>query len=354
MLLYTPEGPVVEYGMQYLRIVLYSYIPFAFTSTYLTCVRSVERVAIAVIVYSISFVVNVFFNYVFIFGKFGAPAMGVAGAAVGTVIARATELAIVLVYALKKEKRVELRMKYIVKNEKWLFRDFIKFSMPVVVNEMMWAVGSSAQVAILGRMSVSAVATVSIVSTAMQVTTVFVYGAASATLVIVGKYIGARQYTAARKSANLLVIANIVIAAITAAVFLLLRDTFMGFYTITEETRVALIGAMIVAAIIIVFQAVNMSCIVGVFRGGGDTVFAMYLDIIAMWAIAVPIGALGGLVWRLSIPLVYFLLRSDEVVKAVVCLLRMKGGKWLKVVTRSADGTLDAGVMPPESASTLE
>lgn len=354
MLLYTPEEPVVEYGMQYLRIVLFSYIPFAFTNTYLTCVRSVERVKIAVVVYSISFVVNVFFNYVFIFGKFGAPAMGVAGAAVGTVIARLTELVIVLIYALKKEKRVELRLKYIVKNEKWLFRDFIKFAMPVVVNEMMWAVGSSAQMAILGRMSVSAVATVSIVSTAMQVTTVFVYGAASATLVIVGKYIGARRYNTARKSANWLVIANIVIAAVTAVVFLLLRDTFMSFYTITEETRIALIGTMFVAAVIIVFQAVNMSCIVGVFRGGGDTMFAMYLDIIAMWAIAVPIGALGGLMWGFAIPLVYFLLRSDEVVKAIVCLIRMKGGKWLKDVTRNADGTCDAGTMPPESSGVIE
>lgn len=354
MQVYSPDESVMDFGVQYLQIVLFSYIPFAFTNTYLTCVRSVERVKIAVIVYSISFVVNVFFNYMFIFGKFGAPALGVAGAAVGTVIARATELLIVLFYALKKETRVSLRLKYILKNEKWLFKDFIKFAMPVVVNEMMWAVGSSAQMAILGRMSVSAVATVSIVSTAMQVTTVFVYGAASATLVIVGKYIGARQYNVARKSANLLVLANIVIALVTAGVFLLLRDTFMSFYTITEETRIALIGAMFVAAIIIVFQAVNMSCIVGVFRGGGDTMFAMYLDIIAMWAIAVPIGALGGLVWGLSIPVVYFLLRSDEVVKAIVCLMRMKGGKWLKDVTRNTDGTCDAGVMPPESSGVIE
>ena len=108
MALYTSEQPVIEYGVQYLRVVVFSYIPFAFTNGYLTCVRSVERVRIAVVTYSISFCVNVFFNYVFIFGKFGAPALGVAGAGVGTVIARATEFAIVLIYALKKETRVTL------------------------------------------------------------------------------------------------------------------------------------------------------------------------------------------------------------------------------------------------------
>ncbi|MEG1991734.1 MAG: MATE family efflux transporter, partial [Christensenella sp.] len=303
-------------------------------NAYVTCIRSVERVKIAVIVYGISFCVNVFFNYVFIFGKLGAPAMGVAGAGVGTVIARSSELIIVLFYALKKEKRVTLKWKYIWKNEKWIFRDYMKFSLPVLVNEMMWAVGSSANTAILGRMSVAAVATVSIVSTAFQIVTVFIYGAASATLVIVGKYIGEKKFEVARASANWLVIANIVIAVITAVAFVLLKDTFMGFYTITEETRAVLNVTMIVAAVIIVFYAINMSCIVGVFRGGGDTMFAMYLDIIGMWCIAVPLGALGGFVWGLSIPVVYFFLRSDEIVKAVVCLVRMKSGKWMREVTR--------------------
>ena len=128
----------------------------------------------------------------------------------------------------------------------------------------------------------------------------------------------------------------------------------MGFYTITLETREALDMTMVVAAVIILFYAVNMACIVGVFRGGGDTVFAMLLDIIAMWGVAVPLGALGAFAWGLSIPLVYFLLRSDEVVKAFVCLVRMKSGKWLRVVTRNADGTGGAGPMPPESSQVLE
>lgn len=346
MALYTSEQPVIEYGVQYLRVVVFSYIPFAFTNGYLTCVRSVERVRIAVVTYSISFCVNVFFNYVFIFGKFGAPALGVAGAGVGTVIARATEFAIVLIYALKKETRVTLRWRYILKSEKWLFRDFIRFAAPVMVNEMMWAFGSSAHTAILGRMSVSAIATVSIVSTAFQIVTVFIYGASSATLVIVGKHIGEKKFELARKSANWLVVANVVIAAATAAAFLLLKDTFMSFYTITPETKTALDATMVVAAVIILFYSVNMACIVGVFRGGGDTMFAMYLDIIAMWGIAVPLGALGAFAWGLSIPAVYFLLRSDEVVKAVVCLLRMKSGKWLRSVTRNTDGTDDAPLPP--------
>ncbi len=342
MTLYTNELEVVPYGVDYLRIVAFSYLPFAFTNAYLSCVRNVERVKIAVITYTISFCVNVFFNYVFIFGAFGAPAMGVAGAGVGTVIARCAEFVVVLIYATKIETRVKLKLKNIIFNDKVLLHDYAKFSIPVVVNEMMWALGSSAHMAIIGRMGVAALASVSVVTNVSQIMTVMIFGAASATLVITGKYIGAKDYKMARQSAPGLVVLNMLIAAVSAVALLLLRPGFISLYSLTdsfsEATKLIINNTLITAAIIIVFQAVNMSCIVGVFRGGGDTIFSMWLDVIGVWAIAVPLGAVGGLGLGLSVPITYFLLRSDEVVKAVVCLLRLKSGKWLRNVTRDSGG----------------
>ena len=349
MSLYTDEPQIIDYGVEYLRVVIFSYVPFAVTYGYLTCLRSVERVHIAVATYSVSFCVNVFFNYMFIFGKFGAPALGVTGAGVGTVIARATELLIVLFYAHRLEKRVSLNWQYILHNEKWLLRDFTKITIPALVNQMTWAVGASVHNAILGRISVSAVATISIVSTVFQIVTVFIYGASSATQVIVGKQIGEKQLVLARNSANWLVAANILIAAVTAAVFLLFKNAIIGFYSITPETRDALHGTMIVTAAVILIFSVNMACIVGVFRGGGDTKYAMYLDIFAVWCVAIPLGLLGAFVWALPIPLVYFLLRSDELVKAFLCLIHLRSGKWLRVVTRNANGTESARLTPLET-----
>lgn len=337
MSLYTPEEQVIEYGVQYLRVVVFSYLPFAFTNGYIACVRNVERVKIAVVTYSVSFAVNVFFNYAFIFGKFGAPAMGVAGAGVGTVVARYTELAIVLFYALKMETRVKLEWQTILHSEKWLLGDYIKLAVPVVINEMLWAVGTSVHNAILGRMedSVTALTTVSIVTTAYQVATVFIYGAASATLVLVGKQIGEKNFDEARQTAKKLVMACIGIAVITATVFLLSKNGFMSFYTISPETHEALNNTMFVAAAMILIFSINMACIVGVFRGGGDTKFAMYLDIFSVWCVAIPLGMVGAFAWKLPIPAVYFLLRFDEVVKAFLCFFHFRSGKWLKVVTRN-------------------
>lgn len=340
MSIYTPDPHIVELGGNYLRVVGFSYLFFAFSNTYLNCIRSVEKVNIAVLTYSVSFVVNVFFNYMFIFGKFGAPALGVLGAAVGTLFARITEFVIVLVYSVKLEKKIKLRFKYIIKSDKLMLKDFKKYSLPVVINEVTWGLGTSLHMAILGRMSISAVSTVSIVSTAMQVMGVLMYGAASATLVIVGKKIGAKEYNVARKTANTLLIANILIAFVAAGLLLLSKNFIMGFYTLTPETAAAVNATMFVGAGVLVFQSINLSCIVGTFRGGGDTHFAMLVDILGMWCIAVPLGLLSGLYFGLSIPIVYIFLRSDEVVKAVACLFRMRSGKWLKNVTRESDGNI--------------
>ncbi len=344
MRLYTNEESVIPYGVEYLRTVGVSYLFFSFTSAYINCIRSVERVKIAVVTYSVSFVVNVFFNYMFIFGKFGAPALGVAGAAVGTVIARVAEFCIVLFYAFKLETRVKLKLSHILHNDKVLVKDFGHYAVPVVVNEMMWALGASALMVVLGHMGVTALASVSVVQNISQVMTVLVYGAGSATLVITGKYIGAKEYGMARKTAPGLVLLNVLIAAVCAVLLLILRPAFISLFSLTdamsETTRAIINTTLLVAAGIMFFQALTFSCIVGVFRGGGDTVFAMWLDIIGVWCIAVPLGALGGLVLGLSIPLTYLLLKSDEVVKGIVCLFRLKSGKWLRNVTRDTEGHL--------------
>lgn len=345
MRIYTTEEAVIPYGVRYLRIVGYSYVLFAVANAYTSCARNVERVKIAVTVYSVSFVVNVFFNYIFIFGKFGAPALGVAGAAVGTLLARVSEVAIVLVYALKIETRIKLRWKYLLRTDKLLAKDFARISMPVVVNEIMWSLGTSAQVAIIGRMSIVALASISVVNSITQMMSVFMMGAASATLVIIGKSIGAKEYGEARRTAPKLMWMNVLIAAVSAAVLILLRPAFINLYSITDamsmETKAIINTTLLVSAVIFIFHAVNMSCIVGIFRGGGDTIFALWVDVIGVWGISIPLGALGGLVLGLSIPMTFLLLRSDEIVKAVVCLVRLRGEKWMRNVTRNESGELE-------------
>ncbi len=162
--LFTPDPAVIGMGVGYLRIVALAYLLYGLTTTCLMVLRSVENVKIAMCIYSLSVVVNIFFNYMFIFGKFGAPALGVTGAAMGTLIARSLEFLIMLVYMLRFEQRIAYRLPMLQQMEPVLLKDLLHYGLPVMINELLWGTAHSLHVVILGHMSVEAVAANSICS----------------------------------------------------------------------------------------------------------------------------------------------------------------------------------------------
>ncbi|MCR2023277.1 MATE family efflux transporter, partial [Blautia pseudococcoides] len=138
MRIFTSDEAIIAEGVSYLRIVAFSYILAAFTNVYLNIIRSIERVVIATVVYATSLSVNIILNAIFIFGLFGAPALGAAGAAIGTLCARAVEVIIVVYYARKKNDVVLIRIKDMFKRYKWLEKDFFVYAFPVLLNEFAW------------------------------------------------------------------------------------------------------------------------------------------------------------------------------------------------------------------------
>ena len=138
MRIYTSDPEVIAEGIKYLRIVGFSYVFMAVTQVYLNIMRSIERVMVATFIYLISLLMNIVVNAVLIFGLLGFPVMGVRGAAIGTLCARAAETVMVLVYAIFRNKIVRIRLKDMVKIDKVLLKDFAVYSMPVVLNELMW------------------------------------------------------------------------------------------------------------------------------------------------------------------------------------------------------------------------
>ena len=138
---FTSDEAIIGEGVRYLRIVAFSYILAAFTNVYLNIIRSIERVVIATVVYATSLSVNIFLNAIFIFGLLGAPALGAAGAAIGTLCARAVEVIIVIYYAWKKNDVVRIRIKDMLKRYKWLEKDFFVYAFPVLLNEFAWGAG---------------------------------------------------------------------------------------------------------------------------------------------------------------------------------------------------------------------
>lgn len=334
MCLFSTEAPVIAEGVKYLRIMAFAYFFFGITNTYLTVLRSIENVHISLIVFGTSFIVNVIVNYILIFGKLGFPAMGVVGAAIGTLTARITEFLMISIYIIFVEKKIRFSFKDMLKLDKILFRDYISYGIPVLFNELLWSVGSSMQSVIIGRIGSDFVAANSIVSVFQQLTTIIIFGVASAAAVVVGKAVGSGQNDYVRKCADTLLLLSVGIGIFGAATLLSLRGIAVSFYNVPDATKALAQTLMIIAAINVFFVSVNAINLIGTLRGAGDTKFVFAADTIMIWVLAAPLGMLTGWVFKLPFWIVYFCLKIDEPIKAIVAVARIKGSKWVKNVTR--------------------
>ena len=224
MSLYTPDSEVIALGAQFLRIIGFSYILSGISTTYLYILRSVENVKLPLIINFTSFVINTVLNWIFIFGKFGFPAMGIRGSATATLCARAVELALALIYAFHFDKKLSFSIGNFFNVDRELFRDFLHYSAPVVANETLWAVGASMQSVVVGHISSEAVAANSIAGVVQRLAMVAIIGVANFTAIAVGKQIGAGNAEKARGYASTMLKLSVIIGACSSALILLLRS----------------------------------------------------------------------------------------------------------------------------------
>lgn len=191
MALVTNNDLLIELGAPYLRIVGLSYIFNTISSVYIGMQRSTENPAMGMIVFGISMLTNTGLNYILIFGKFGAPALGITGAAIATLTSRVLEFVIVAVYA-PRYRRVPLMLRLLLRPGGAMARSFLKYATPVLVNEVLWGLGVSVMTAVMGHMAISTdmLAAHAIMGNIDKFSTVACFGIAGATAVIVGKRIG--------------------------------------------------------------------------------------------------------------------------------------------------------------------
>lgn len=334
MHIFTTEPQVIEEGVKYLKIVAYTYLLQAVTIVYLNIMRSVERVVISTVVYCISMLINIVGNAIFIFGLMGFPAMGIQGAATATLIARLVELVIVLVYAKWKNKDIKLHVSDIWAKNPSLFRDFIKYSSPVIINELIWGAGFSANAAIIGHLNSSAVAANSVAQVTRNLATVIVFGIANATSIMLGKVIGENKTELAEKYARRFIGLSVAFGALGGGMILLVRPFVVSGLSVSERSAEYMGFMLICMAGYVMAQAVNTTLIVGVFRAGGDTRIGLFIDAGSMWGCSILFGALAAFVFRAPVEVVYLILLSDELIKLPFSFGRYHQKKWLKNVTR--------------------
>ena len=334
--IFTSDPVVIAEGIKYLRIVAFTYVMIGITQAYLYIMRSVERVIVATVVYLLSLVCNIIMNSIFIFGLFGLPAMGVSGAALGTLCARILEVVLVAGYARFFNKDIKLRLRYVIHTDKVLFGDFMKYALPVVINEVMWGLGTAANTAILGHMGSPVVAANSVAQVARQLATVVSFGLSSAAAIYLGKTIGEKRMEHARAYAKRFIGLSLIMGVLGGAVILIASPVASAFLSLSAEAKDYLRIMFFVMSYFVVGQAFNTTMVVGIFRSGGDTRFGLILDVSTMWCCSILLGFLAAFVFKLSVPIVYMILMSDEIIKIPITSWRYRSCKWLRDVTRDA------------------
>ena len=337
MRIYSSDVEVITEGARYLRIVGLSYQCIAVTQVYLNIMRSIERVLIATFVYFMSLVVNVVVNALLIFGLCGFPKLGIVGAAIGTLCARITETVMVLVYARTRNRDVRIRLYDMFHIDRVLLRDYMVYAMPVVLNELMWGLGSSANTAVIGHMGSAAVAANSVAQVARQLATVVVFGISNATAIYLGKTIGERQILHARAYAKRFVGLSLLLGTIGGGIILLAAPVAGANLELTEQAKQYMNFMFFVMSYFTIAQSVNTTMVVGVFRSGGDTRFGLIMDVSTMWGCSILIGAVAAFVLHASVQVVYVILMSDELIKIPICVYRYRTYKWLNNVTREKE-----------------
>lgn len=332
MLIYSNEADIIEYGISYLN---YSVITYFFLSLSLTTtivLRNVGQVKIPLYTSIAAFFVNILANYAFIFGKLGAPNMGVAGAAVGTLVSRIFEFAVICGYLIFVDKEINYKIRDLFTRVGALWGEYIRISIPVLISDAILALGNNSVAMIIGRIGGNFVAANAVTTVAQQLSTVLIQGFSQAGAIITGRTLGEGDKEKAQSQGYAFLGLGIVFGFVAAAIIALVSTPIISAYELSPETVEIAKDLMLSISIIIVFQATNSIMTKGVLRGGGDTKVLMIADNVFLWAASLPLGLLLGLVLHAPAFWIYFALKIDQVLKAVWCVIRLSSGKWIKKI----------------------
>ena len=337
MSLFTDKTDLLDLSTQYAQTVAPAYILNVFTQIYLAAHRSMENPKAGMYIFCTAMLLNTFLNWVLIFGNLGMPAMGIKGAAIATVIARAIEMCIAILYSIRTT-RFRLNIMAAIRPGIIIVKDFIRYSAPVVLNESLWGLGISLFPAIYGRLGSDYVSAIAVSSNIERILGVMMFGVAASAAVMLGKEIGAnapREYI--KSIANTLVAFSFVVGVVGAILLLVSIPAVLPFMPLSSDTRV--IAATYISVIAALYPGRNFNCavIVGVFRAGGDVRFALVIDVCAMWLVSLPLTAYFGLYLHLAPVVLFITATGDELIKTVLGLWRYRSGKWIHNVTRELD-----------------
>lgn len=338
MRLFTTDMVLISYGKDYLRIVGISYLFMGISQIYQSVIKAIGEVKKSTLISSSALLLNIFFNALLIFGWFGLPQMGVAGAALGTTLSRGIELTFCLLDSIKR-KTIKIRIANLKTGNKMLSHDFWKYALPITLNGLSWGSAFATYSIILGHLGSDVVAANSITTAIRNFSMVGCNGLASGAGIYLGSLLGSNDLEKARKDGSQILQLTTVLGLLAGIMILSVSPLILHVVELTDTSQSYLQTMLFINAAYVLTKALNIMLNNGIFCAGGDTRFGLICDTIDMWCFSVPLGFICAFLLRLPPMTVYLILCSDELAKLPFAYHHFKSNKWIKNITRKTEET---------------
>jgi putative MATE family efflux protein len=327
----------LQSGQAFLVIMLVGLIPFSISQAYASTLREMGKTIVPMFASSVAVVTNTLLNYLLIFGNFGAPQLGVQGAAISTVIARIIECAIIVVWV----HRHNMDNPFIVgafRNfhiPKQLIQQIIKKGSPLMLNEVLWACGMTIVLQAYSIRGLSVIAGMNIASTVSNIFNIIFLALGGAAAIVVGQLLGANKMAEAKDSARKLIFFSVVSCTIMGIIMVIIAPHFPEIYNTSREVKDLAGHFIMIGAICMPFYAFNHVSYF-VLRSGGKTIITFLFDSVFIWVIVLPLAYLLSTHTSLPIIWVYFICQMTEALKCIIGYFLVKSDAWLENIVVEA------------------
>lgn len=323
----TPE--IIELGMDYISYAKYTYIPFGITMAITMAMRAVGLNKIQLKVGTITVLINTVLNYILIYGKFGAPAMGVKGAALATLIARLFEVIVYLVVLAKKTHYFGLDIPGMIKLDVDMMKSIVGKAIPLTANECLFSLGVTLVFKSYMRIDEMLVAAISVVDTVMNLAFIVFGGLSSAVAIFVGGKLGAGKLEEAKGDAKKIIVFGMMIAAALGTIMFIVAPYIHHLYSLNEDAIIALERMIRIKSVLLPIYVINV-CTFFILRAGGDTWSTLLFDSVFLWFGQVLVSTVLSLFVPIGLVTLYVIIELLDLGKMFFAFALLKKGKWVR------------------------
>lgn len=332
--LFTRDTEVIAEGVCYLKVICWTYPVFGLSNSLMYALQSVETAMIGTVMSCSTICINVCLNYCLIYGNFGAPELGIVGAAVATLVSRLVELGIILVYILFLDKKLHMKLWELLRWDGTYLQDYLKVSTPIVISGLLWGVAQAAQTAIPGHMSATAIAANSIAIILFEIFAVLGAACANTASVVTGKTIGAGKLDKVKAYSKTMQGIFLLGGLFSGGMLFWCKDWIVNFYTVSPAVKAMAVDFMTVLSVASIGSCYEYPVEGGIIAGGGSTKYAAVVDNLFMWLFTIPSAALSAFVFQFPPVVTFAFLKADQILKCIPNCITCNRYRWVKRLTR--------------------